>query len=427
MIVILDSERSSSDYDNDAVVVSSIEDMERLNGVFDALIIGSYTLGKMDVTALNELKKCLSGFPKVVYVRKEEDTDKSLETLVRGVDGVIESNTDYLGSTQGIKRLARGENYNAVAVTDNISVLKEFSDTFEGGKINRGQQLILSNALQEVIKGEEENKRTLTRTTGAYLGVLTTAQESVESIRKRSADLKKKIADINKLIQNVRNSESSSAVRTIGNVITMYPSFELEHIPSRLTIILKDLGRTPYLTSFAVGFAQYLSATYARDTKVVFLEPAGYLYELRYPSDVTLKQLFITQSNVQSTSDRAVITPIVHTNYPMRENIHNIISRPEYTGLILVDRLLTDVQPLIRVDGIRPVYAASSQGWFSLRNRDLPWFTSGRSREDEGAMGYIPTFRDYSKLSVIDREGAYASPMVTKLYEDVITLSGNKR
>lgn len=427
MIVILDSERSSSDYDNDAVVVSSVEDLNRLDGVFDALIIGSYTLGKMDVTALNEFKKCLSKFPKVIYVRKEENTDKSLETIVRAINGTIESNTDYLDSLQGIQRLARGENYNAVAVTDNINVLKEFSETFEGGKINRGQQLILSNALQEVIRGEEENKRTLSRTTGAYLGVLTSAQESVENIRKRNDDIKKKIADINKLIHNARNNESSPVEKTVGNIITMYPSFELERIPSRMTIIIKDLGRTPYLTSFAIGFAQYLSATYARDTKVVFLEPTGYLYELRYPSDTSLKQLFVTQSNMQSTSDRAVITPIVHTNYPMRENIRNIISRPNYTGLILVDRLLTDVRPLISVDGVRPVYAASSQGWFSLRNRNVPWFTSGKSREDEGAMGYIPTFRDYSKLSVIDREAAYASPMVTKLYEDVITLSGNDR
>lgn len=427
MIVILDSERSSSDYDNDAVVVSSVEDLNRLDGVFDALIIGSYTLGKMDVTALNEFKKCLSKFPKVIYVRKEEDTDKSLETIVRAINGTIESNTDYLNSPQGIQRLARGENYNAVAVTDNINVLKEFSETFEGGKINRGQQLILSNALQEVIRGEEENKRTLSRTTGAYLGVLTSAQESVENIRKRNDDIKEKIADINKLIHNARNNESSPVAKTVGNIITMYPSFELERIPSRMTIIIKDLGRTPYLTSFAVGFAQYLSATYARDTKVVFLEPTGYLYELRYPSDTSLKQLFVTQSNMQSTSDRAVITPIVHTNYPMRENIRNIISRPNYTGLILVDRLLTDVRPLISVDGVRPVYAASSQGWFALRNRNVPWFTSGKSREDEGAMGHIPTFRDYSKLSVIDREAAYASPMVTKLYEDVITLSGNDR
>lgn len=427
MIVILDSERNSSDYDNDVVVVSSVKDLERLDGVFDALIIGSYTLGKMDVIALNGFKKVLSGFPKVIYVRKEDDTDKSLETLVRGVNGVIEDNTDYLDSAQGIQRLARGENYNAVAVTDNINVLKEFSDTFEGGKINRGQQLILSNALQEVIRGEEENKRTLTRTTGAYLGVLTSAQESVESIRKRSADLRKKVADVNALIQSVRNNESSSVARTGGNIITMYPSFELEHIPSRMTIIIKDLGRTPYLTSFAIGFAQYLSAKYARDTKVVFLEPTGYLYELRYPSDVSLKQLFVTQSNMQSTSDKAVITPIVHTNYPMRENIRNIISRPNYTGLILVDRLLTDVRPLISIDGIRPVYAASSQGWFALRNRDLPWFTSVRSRADEGAMGYIPTFHNYDKFSVIDREGAYASPNVTQLYEDVISLSGNDR
>lgn len=427
MIVILDSERSSSDYDNDVVVVSSVEDLERLDGVFDALIIGSYTLGKMDVIALNGFKKVLSGFPKVIYVRKEDATDKSLETLVRGVNGVIEDNTDYLDSVQGIQRLARGENYNAVAVTDNINVLKEFSDTFEGGKINRGQQLILSNALQEVIRGEEENKRTLTRTTGAYLGVLNSAQESVESIRKRSADLKKKIADLSTLIQSVRDNESSPVARTSGNIITMYPPFELEHIPSRMTIIIKDLGRTPYLTSFAIGFAQYLSAKYARDTKVVFLEPTGYLYELRYPSDVSLKQLFVTQDNMQSTSDKAVITPIVHTNYPMRENIRNIISRPNYTGLILVDRLLTDVRPLISVDGIRPVYAASSQGWFALRNRDLPWFTSVKSRSDEGAMGYIPTFSNYDKFSIIDREGAYASPNVTTLYEDVINLSGNDR
>lgn len=427
MIVILDSGRSSSDYDNDAVVVSSVEDLKHLDGVFDALIIGSYALGKMDVTALNEFKKCLSGFPKVVYVRKEEDTDKSLETLVRSVNGTIEDNTDYLDSPQGIKRLASGENYNAVAVTDNINVLKEFSETFKGGKINRGQQLILSNALQEVIRGEEENKRALSRTTGAYLGVLTTAQESVEDIRKRNDDIKKKIVEIDKIVRNARNKESSSLVKTGGNVITIYPNFELEHIPSRMTIIIKDLGRTPYLTSFAVGFAQYLSATYARDTKVVFLEPTGYLYELKYPSDTSLKQLFVTQSNMRSTSDRAVITPIVHTNYPMRENIRNIISRPNYTGLILVDRLLTDVKPLISVDGVRPVYAASSQGWFALRNRDLPWFTSCKSREDEGAMGYIPTFRDYDKLSVINREAAYATPMVTKLYEDVITLSGNDR
>lgn len=424
MIVILDKKRHSSDYDSEFIVVNDNVALEKVNGTIDALVVGDYTSDDLDLGSLSTMISFMDSLPKVIYVRKDEETDPKLESAIRGINGVVETNVDYLDSREGINRLVKGENYNAVALTDSIDVLSEFVKNFEGGTINKGQALILENAVNEVVSDAKRKNETLQLATDTYINVIQESQELVKSIKKRSTEVKdqvRKLADALKASQRV-GTTGIQMTPVAGSVISIYPSFDLERNSSRLTYIIKDLGRTPYLTTFVLGMSQYLSEKYSRDVKIVFLEPTGYLYEMKYASSVEEKRLFITQNNISQTSDKAVITPIVHTNYPMKENVGNIISRPNYTGLIIVDRLVADVRPLIRIEDVRPVYCAPSRGWFDLRGKNLPWFTSMRKKEDQGAFGYIPSYKNYANMPRLDREGAYAT--LSDLYEQVINLAG---
>ena len=428
MIVVLDTSRRPEDYGEEFLVVDSVSALKELTSSVDALIIGDFTISGDNDESLQEFANAIGSVQKVVYVCPDDAEDSKIGGIVRGVGGTVEYNTDYLASSEGIRRLVRGENYGAVAMRSNVDILSSFLDNFDSGRLSRGQAMVLKNAVTGLVEDAHRRIETINRQSAEYYRLAASGDRVARQIKGNSKLAKATLSDLKVLLEKAQAERLSSGIQMPagGNSILLYPRMSIERVSSRMTILIKDIGRTQYLTSFVLGMATYLSDHFSRDTKVLFLEPQGILYEEKYPTSVEEKRLFVNQGNYATTKDKAVITPVVHTSYPMKDNILNIISRPNYTGLIIVDRLDTDVLPLVTCDNVRPIYSASSAGWFGLRGRKMPWFTSIRDRGDKGALGYIPTIKGYSDMSPAERASAYGSDIMKDLYEKVIEAGKTK-
>ena len=417
MIVVLDEAVRNVTYDSDIVRVTNIQNLMQLQGTIDALVIGEFGLSKLPVrdriTFTDYIQK-MSSTARVSYIHSPSNADDGLISLIVGVGGVVEENTRMLDTSAGIRRVAEGRNYAAIESTDSVKVLNDFFDNFKSGTLTKGQVSLLNSSVSEVVDLYQRKDQTLKVVSSA--GIRQTAQMK-EQLNKAQSDMDR----IKELARKVTEANSHGRSVSPSAGITAFPSFSIPLNRSRLYILIKDLGRTRYLTHFVEGLSEYIQRTLLLTPKTVFLEPTGVVYVQRYKDGI-----FIDQDSY--TKSEAISEPLLHLNFPTEEAVNRIIRHDKFKAVIIVDRLISQLDHIVKMDGKTPIYACASRGWYDTRgagNRKLPWFTSvvtPSTAGNDGFLGCIPTFRGYDELTLEMRRQAYASQ--GELYKKIIEASG---
>lgn len=349
MIVIVSSKDLGLVEDYDILVVGSLLEATKVVGTITDLIYHESKENTNEFAAnLSTLKD--KGVGGLWYVHDEDTKDDLVEMAIIGSGGTYISDEFFLEDTDLVKSLVSSKDENGQLVTlGGMGVLNDFLNRYlvegDDSPIPTNYLKVVNNAVNQINEGYLEKSKQLVVLSEKATEVIEDTSIGLRNIQDERENLASLLEDIKSSV------ETAPPQLGRGSSVSFFPrvSFRKE----KDIIRVKDIGRTPYLLSFMLGFLIYCERVLNRRPRLIVLEPVGSIYEDMY-SDFT----WITSSNQR---DSAKYLPnVVMTNYPTQGVLLKLLEDITYDTCIVLDRTTNSKEHLLNCKATRSVHYALS-------------------------------------------------------------------
>lgn len=292
-------------------------------------------------------------------------------------------------------------------VDSNIGIIKDFMQSFMRGdaKINTNAYKTLTQRAIDSIEGELIRKDEL----------LVQAGDSAVDIFRRAGTLVDKMMAEHKILterleslQDKINDEQRNNMYNSGSVM-FFQTYR--YTESRKVLLVREMSYCKYLTSFLMGYLQYLRGTLNVPAKLVILVGRGDSIYRKYKDSETPFTMIVPETaNRVDIYERSQII----TNTPNKVIFNNLF-RTKDEVFIILDKIRNEKPPIMgtHVNTLYAVSGFSDINIHKLNRSDCIFSHAGL----KGAFGTIPTVGQYP-LDANERSAVYAGVTEMKvLYE----------
>lgn len=370
------------------LVVRTLKDASDIVGNIENLIYHKSSETSEDkIRYLSEIYKKKTSC-KIIYICNREKVDNAIRMLITGgLNGKYVDDEFFLESERELNTLIT--DLPAVVESSELAssaVLMDFFNRYmtEGGKgVSKGYLQVVKNAAIEMSESYHAKSRELLQMSESAAEIFGNSIELISQMKEQQARLE---SDLKNLKDRKNEIDAFNIKPSVGSSVMFYP--RVNYLKSKPIIRIKDLSRCSYLTSFALGFREYLEKIKSVRPKLIFIEGIGKFIETKY-SD------YDWVTSVNKNDSRNFYGNVTFTNCPTSMIISRLVDDTNFDIVVIVDRTINYKDNLLNSKGI-DLYAVSGESTikkFKLhKNRCI-----SSVKEIEGTMFMIPYFDDYPK------------------------------
>lgn len=367
------------------VKVLSLEEISGLVGNIDYLVYHkSNESQEQKVELLSKLKDRVR---MLIYIRNREDLEQAVQMIVLGSEGKYIDDEFFLESSEELNRLIINLNeVTEMVQMGGVPVLSDFFNRYlkEGNaSFNSGYLKLVKQAVETMLSDYHKKDMELLKMSTTATEIFSNSTEIIHRVRSEQ----QKLRDAVEKIEASREEKGSSSYFSLGGFQSVVFFPRVSYMKDRDIIRIKEVGSCMYLTSFMLCFREYLELRCYLRPKLVFLEPVGSQYEMKY-----MDYNWVTQENQKSM--QGYYNNVVFTNYPSKEVMNRLLDDNDYDTFIIVDRLKTSKDHLLNCKGTNVKYVVSGKSMVDKLSLNITDCFS-IIRELHGSMFTVPVFTDY--------------------------------
>ena len=395
MIIVVSNKDLNLGSSGNILVVESLLDASKVTGSITAVVIYSSSETTNDFAAnFATLKNKNIG--SLWYISNPESKDDLIEMSIIGSGGYYIEDEFFLESDDLLESLINGGGSNQLMEIGGVGVLKDFVDRYLQGtdsQIPKGYLQALKSSVAQIsddYKRKSEQLIVLSEKATSVIEDSSLGLQEQERERERLAGL----------LQEIQENLEETKTPTRGSNVAFFP--RVSFVKEKDIVRIKDIGRTPYLFSFAYGFLKYVDKVLNKRPKLIVIEPVGANYENHY-SEFN----WVTSENHGDRSK--YFADVSFTNYPTTQVLTSFIEDSSKDFFIIVDRTTTSPEHILNTRKTRSVhYAVTGNSVIESlklksKNPRMKYFSSAKVLE--GAEFTIPFF-DYPEPA-FERENLY--------------------
>lgn len=332
---------------------------------------------------------------KLIYIREASEVDLAIKMVVMANQGYYFDDEFFLESSSELNNLIGGlDEVAALASLGGVNVLGDFFNRF----LKNGSTNFTGNYLMVV---KEAVNQLLTEYNNKNLEIIQMSETATDIFSNTSAligSMKAEKETLQKTVEKISKSVQESTVKRSSSTVLYYP--RIDYLVPKNIIRVKDIGNCTFLHSFMLGLRLYLSTVKNLRVKLIFIEPIGDYFELRYS-----EYPWVTVSSLNNKS--VYFNDVVFTNCPNKDVLNTLLDDTKDV-FIVVDRSLNDNKHILNSRGTVH-YAVSSAS--VMKKFDIPntnYFSSLVALPN--SLFTIPLFTEYP-LESSARERLYLSEL----------------
>lgn len=340
----------------------------------------------------------------VLYVRDKDSVVQAVRILVEGSGGKYIDDEFFLEDEVQLRQLTK-QWQGMVALTEmsGVSVISDFIHRYmqTGGKgITPGYLQVVKNAAENMAIAYKDKSLEVLKLCESASDLFKGSVDLIANIQEEQNNLERVVTELR---DKLKSGDMVNMPIPVAPQVGYFP--RVSYMKSRSSIVrVKDLGRSPYLTSFMLGFRDYLNYVKKVRPKLVIIEPLGEMLPKVYS-----KYKWVTQQTKNNVA--AYSGDVVFTNCPLKDVMDRLLSDPNYDTVIVLDRLLITNQHLLNCAGEDPLYCIKGESVVKSLKLDIKRCFSVVN-EVKGSMFTIPIFTEYPKEPDM-RERKYMSECAT--------------
>lgn len=382
-VLVSDTTNSYSDW----VVVRNLSDVNEIVGNIDYLVYHkSKESPEGKIKALSKIGRDRTDC-KIIYVCCKEKVDNAIKMLVTGgLNGKYVDDEFFLESEQELNNMV-SDLHNIVTSTELScsSVLNDFFNRYlsEGAEgVSKGYLKVVKNAALEMSESYYEKNKEILEMSESAAEIFSSSVDIISQMREQTSSLEKDLRtlrDKNNMLDAFSMNNSS-----VNSSILYYP--KVKYMKSKLIFRFKDLGRTPFLVSFLLGFREFLDRIKSVRPKMIVIEGNGKLLEDRYKD-------YNWVTNTNKTDNRHFYNNIVFTNCPTSMVLSKLLDDNSYDTFIILDRTINYKENVLDCKGTN-LFVVNGKSQID-ENKLQKNNCISSIKYIEGVLVNIPYFEDY--------------------------------
>ena len=312
-------------------VVKSLHDLQSFTK--DITELDALVLNRFDDTDFNAgiyLTQLWKKTKVKVILYINENPSDTIRLLLKGVNGFYYEDSFYLEDEDELNVLVEEcteieEDTGLMVVNSAIEVVETFIEDFAAGDSKVNTPIYLDNvrsAITQLAEITHQDKQDLANMSISLEQTFASAIDTLEKMKLNRKQLQDQL-------KTLENSQLSGGGKGLSNSMTFFPQHK--YIGVTKLVFIKEYVPCLYLTSFILGFADYLHANFNKRVKTVIITQKGANIQTRYNN-----YTFITQESmgVSALYDKDVLI----VNEPKKEVLKEIFSK-QVDVFLVIDRL----------------------------------------------------------------------------------------
>ena len=385
---------------NGWTVVNKLQDLTVMVGEINFLVYHKSLESAED--CVKYLSLIMQSHPEtiVLYVRDKDSVVQAVRILVEGSGGRYIDDEFFLEDEVQLNQLiSQWQGMISLTEMSGVGVISDFIHRYmqTGGKgITPGYLQVVKNAAESMAIAYKDKSLEVLQLCESAADLFKGSVDLIQNIQEEQSNLERVVSELKGKLQS---GDTANLPIPVAPQVGYFP--RVTYMKSKVSIIrVKDLGRSPYLTSFILGFRNYLQYVKKVRPKLVIIEPLGEMLPKVYNKYPWVTQQ--TKNNMASYSGN-----VVFTNCPLKDVMDRLLSDPNYDTVIVLDRLLITSQHLLNCAGEEPLYCIKGESAVKELKINVRRCFSVIT-EVSGSMFTIPIFMEYPK-DVDMRERKYLS------------------
>ena len=325
MRVIVSTEKK--DIFNNFVVVDSLKKALDCKGV-DTLIMHKSNEEGFDAGVLIS-KMYTQGVSLFLYICNQPE--KLIDMAIKGAGGFSYEDEFYLEDEDELLSLIediRSNEGTSLITTTSASIIGEFIQNFMKGDERLKAPLYLQqveNAVNELCTVTHQQELQIKTMGSSAVELFKTASDVIKNMDDQTKIIEQQLRDLESKLGNAQTTSSS-----MNNSVTFFTSYK--YSGSSKVLLIREMSPCRYLTSFVLGYTQYLRYTLNKRVKLIFVVQKGKNILAKYDSYTKITEVQSAYEDTLYSAD------IVVTNNPKRDVMKKLM--PSGLDLIIVvDRL----------------------------------------------------------------------------------------
>lgn len=375
MKVLVDASISRNAFP-DFLVVDHVSALSNIAGNPEVIVFGK--LKDQDTDILKFAPGIVKKSTCAVYICDQKNVSLPLKQLVESVEGYYNTDTFYLSSESALKGfLDEPFSSQKLEGTGLVEIFSTFENLPKGEILNPNSIALLIDSgvklSNEVERFERERKENAVET----IEFLSRFQELFSQLQKHNSEMIKQV-------EKFKEAAGSDYVLDIPG-ITNFPRFKVNQTKVKNLILIKSMGSVPYLVSYCLALAAYMSQRRNIKTKLIVLVPPSGLTSENYKEYPQ-----VTERSHRSGAD--LNAPVVFVTYPTGSVLSNMVYTDGlYESIIVLDLLKNSKDHLFQVP--KHVWFAVSGLKQVKRFKLTPSACFTGAHESKGLAFYIPTWK----------------------------------
>lgn len=325
---------------------------------------------------------------KIIYLCSKEKADNALRMLITGgLNGKYVDDEFYLESDRELNTLLVDS---ALIVKSSdlsgIDVLRDFFNRYTSSDkpISKRYLAVVKAAAIELSESYAEKNREILEMSESAAEIFSNSIDLIAQMREQQEALEKDIKSIRD--KRAEMSSFTQPVKAVGGSILFYP--RVSYLKNKTIIRIKDIGGCAYLTSFCIGFREYLERIKSVRPKLIVIEGTGHIKKDCYPENK-----WVTNENKNDI--RNFYDKIVFTNCPTTIVMSKLLDDSDYDTFIVLDKTENYKDHILNSKGL-VVYSIAAERYIKLLKLSKKDCISV-IRDIDGTLFSLPYFEDYPK------------------------------
>jgi len=370
------------------IVVRTIKDALSVVGFVEGLVYHkSQEKSEDKIKFMTEFSKKHTSC-KIVYLCAKDKADNALKMLITGgLNGKYVDDEFYLESDRELNTLLV-DSAMIVKSSDlsGIDVLRDFFNRYTSGDkpISKRYLSIVKSAAIELSEAYAEKNKEILEMSESAAEIFSNSIDLIAQMREQQESLEKDIKSIRD--RSAEMTSYSQPARAIGGSVLFYP--RVNYLKNKAIIRIKDIGDCPYVTSFCIGFREYLERIKSVRPKLIVIEGNGHIKRDCYPD-------FKWVVNENKNDIRNYYDKVVFTNCPTTVIMSKLLDDSDYDTFIVLDKTENYKDHILNSKGL-VIYSIASERFITqlkLPKKDCITLI----KEVKGTLFSLPFFSDYPK------------------------------
>lgn len=385
----------------DTIIIHSFDEDTYTSGILLENIINTY------------------GIKKVLYL--QDHPELHLAAIVRHYHGLVDTE-DYLDDDDALNDLiqhmadltdeATNQSQAVLAMDNELAIVNTFFRDVSLGELDIQNTGYIQSVKRAIHSLQENNTQSKAYTATTERTLVDTFNRAFENIQAVSDELDKARQENQTMDEKLSRLQGLTLANEDENSLQSFSSYRVSDDYGARFVVFKEYSEVRYLTSFVMGYKNYLENKQNKRVRLIFIIPNKYTWLEKYErSDAMFEHYAIEQNRYMSES--AIKNKVGYCEKPINRMYDYFANKLSDDFLLIVDRT-HDSKPAVvgKVDTFH-CFSGKSESDLYPNIKDHRIFTMKGVSSDDIT---IPHFSNYPKLAS-ERVKAYDSkPNINELY-----------